>query len=159
MVKFTREQSKGMNQMVVENNKIEKICCFYESDFHLEMILVPYINAHINENIVIITENDFNETVGILVSKTNLKKENKEKILNLGWNGKKENNIEDKSIIIIIGNKKYIENKNDEIRERNNEDITIIDCYNFEDIKQNMDNIINDYSKNLNTTGFGNIEK
>ncbi len=145
--------------MVVENNKIEKICCFYVSDFHLEMILVPYINAHINENIVIITENDFNETVGILVSKMNLKKENKEKILNLGWNGKKENNIEDKSIIIIIGNKKYIENKNDEIRERNNEDITIIDCYNFEDIKQNMDNIINDYSKNLNTTGFGNIEK
>ena len=64
-----------------------------------------------------------------------------------------------KTIIIIIGNKKYIENKNDEIRERNNEDITIIDCYNFEDIKQNMDNIINDYSKNLNTTGFGNIEK
>ena len=145
--------------MVVENNKIEKICCFYVSDFHLEMILVPYINAHINENIVIITENDFNETVGILVSKMNLKKENKEKILNLGWNGKKENNIEDKSIIIIIGNKKYSENKNDEIRERNNEDITIIDCYNFEDIKQNMDNIINDYSKNLNTTGFGNIEK
>ena len=145
--------------MVVENNKIEKICCFYVSDFHLEMILVPYINAHINENIVIITENDINETVGILVSKMNLKKENKEKILNLGWNGKKENNIEDKSIIIIIGNKKYIENKNDEIRERNNEDITIIDCYNFEDIKQNMDNIINDYSKNLNTTGFGNIEK
>ena len=64
--------------MVVENNKIEKICCFYVSDFHLEMILVPYINAHINENIVIITENDFNETVGILVSKMNLKKENKE---------------------------------------------------------------------------------
>lgn len=145
--------------MVVENNKIEKICCFYVSDFHLEMILVPYINAHINENIVIITENDFNETVGILVSKMNLKKENKEKILNLGWNGKKENDIKDKSIIIIIGNKKYIENKNDEIRERNNGDITIIDCYNFEDIKQNMDNIINDYSKNLNTTGFGNIEK
>lgn len=145
--------------MVVENNKIEKICCFYVSDFHLEMILVPYINAHINENIVIITENDFNETVGILVSKMNLKKENKEKILNLGWNGKEEKNIKDKSIIIIIGNKKYIENKNNEIREGNNGDITIIDCYNFEDIKQNMDNIINDYSKNLNTTGFENIEK
>lgn len=145
--------------MVVENNKIEKICCFYVSDFHLEMILLPYINAHINENIVIITENDFNETVGILVSKMNLKKENKEKILNLGWNGKEEKNIKDKSIIIIIGNKKYIENKNNEIREGNNGDITIIDCYNFEDIKQNMDNIINDYSKNLNTTGFGNIEK
>lgn len=145
--------------MVVENNKIEKICCFYVSDFHLEMILLPYINAHINENIVIITENDFNETVGILVSKMNLKKENKEKILNLGWNGKEEKNIKDKSIIIIIGNKKYIENKNNEIKEGNNGDITIIDCYNFEDIKQNMDNIINDYSKNLNTTGFGNIEK
>ena len=45
------------------------------------------------------------------------------------------------------------------LEKEDNEDITIIDCYNFEDIKQNMDNIINDYSKNLNTTGFGNIEK
>lgn len=144
--------------MVVENNKIEKLCCIYVSDFHLEMILLPYINAHINENIVIITEEKLEETVKILVSKMNLKEENKEKVLNLEWNGKKYKTIENKSIIIIIGNKKYIENKNNEIREENYDDITVIDCYNFEEIKQDMDKIINDYSKNLNTTGFGNIK-
>ena len=38
-----------MNKMVVEN-KIEKLCCFYVSDFHLEMILLPYINKTIEEN-------------------------------------------------------------------------------------------------------------
>lgn len=144
--------------MVVENNKIEKLCCIYVSDFHLEMILLPYINAHINENIVIITEEKLDETVKILVSKMNLKEENKEKILNLEWNGKKYKTIENKSIIIIIGNKKYIENKNNGIREGNYEDITVIDCYNFEEVKQDMDKIINDYSKNLNTTGFGNVK-
>ena len=55
MVKFTKRQSKGMNKMVVENNKIEKLCCFYVSDFHLEMILLPYINKKIEENIIIKT--------------------------------------------------------------------------------------------------------
>ena len=40
--------------MVVQNKRIEKTCCFYVSEFHLEMILVPYINEKINENITII---------------------------------------------------------------------------------------------------------
>ena len=86
MVKFTRRQSKGMNKMVVEN-RIEKLCCFYVSDFHLEMILLPYINKKIEENIIIKTERNLEETVNILVSKMNLNEKNKEKILSLGWNG------------------------------------------------------------------------
>ena len=39
-----------MKKMVVENEKTEKIYSIYVSDFHLEMILVPYINEKINNN-------------------------------------------------------------------------------------------------------------
>ena len=146
--------------MIVENNnKIEKLCCFYVSDFHLEMILLPYINKKIEENIIIKTERDLKDTVEILVSKMNLNRENKEKILNLGWNGKENKKIEDKSNIIIIGNKKYIEDENAKIKQDDVEDVTVIDCYNFEDTKDDMDNIMNGYSQNLNTTGFENIKK
>lgn len=139
--------------MVVEN-KVEKLCCFYVSDFHLEMILLPYINKKIDEKIVIKTEKDLKDTVESLVSKMNLDIEKKEKILSLGWNGQNNKEIEDKSNIIIIGNQKYINNINSEIKERNIKDITIIDCYNFEDTKDEMDNIISNYRMNLNTTGL-----
>ena len=77
--------------MVVQNERQEKTCCFYVSDFHLEMILIPYINKKIEENIVIITEKKLKETVEILISKMNLKKENKDKILSLGWNSFRSN--------------------------------------------------------------------
>ena len=145
--------------MLVEN-KIEKLCCFYVSDFHLEMILLPYINNKLDENIIIKTERDLKDTVETLVSKMNLNKENKEKILSLGWNvGEHKNEkIENKSNIIIIGNKKYIENINCKIKKDEIKDATIVDCYNFEDTKDNMENIINNYSSSLNTSGLENTK-
>ena len=77
-----------MKKMIVEDKEIEKYCSFYISDFHLEMILLPYINDKIdnNENIKIITEKDVKDTIEILISKMNLKEENKNKILSLDWN-------------------------------------------------------------------------
>lgn len=158
MVKFTRRQSKGMNKMVVEN-KIEKLCCFYVSDFHLEMILLPYINKKIEENIIIKTEKDLKDTVEILVSKMNLNEKNKGKILSLGWTGKENKKIEDKSNVIIIGDKKYIEDVNSQIKQDDIKDVTVIDCYNFEDTKDEMNDIINCYSQNLNISGTKNVKE
>ena len=139
--------------MLVEN-KIEKLCCFYVSDFHLEMILLPYINNKLDENIIIKTERDLRDTVETLVSKMNLNKENKEKILNLGWNIKEYKKIENKSNIIIIGNQKYIDDMNGQIKKEEIKDVTIVDCYKFEDTKDKMETIISNYSKSLNTTGL-----
>ena len=143
--------------MLVEN-KIEKLCCFYVSDFHLEMILLPYINNKLDENIIIKTEKDLRDTVETLVSKMNLNEENKEKILNLGWNVKEYKKIENKSNIIIIGNQKYIDNMNAQIKKEEIKDATIVDCYNFEDTKDNMETIINNYDSSLNTSGLENIK-
>ena len=135
--------------MVVQDKREEKTCCFYVSDFHLEMILVPYINEKINENITILTDRNLKETVKVLISKINLKEENKEKILNLGWDG--EEKIKENSNIIIIGTKEYIKNKNEEIKDRNI--ISILDCYDFEEEKNNMEEIVKQYKNTLNTLG------
>ena len=139
--------------MVVQSERIEKKCCFYVSEFHLEMILVPYINEKIEENITILTEKKLRETLDILISKMNLKEENKQKILQLGWDGEKE--IKEDSNIIIIGSKKYIKNKNEEIKNKNA--ISILDCYNFEEEKNDIDNIVKEYKNTLNTLGKNNF--
>ena len=137
--------------MVVQDKRQEKTCCFYVSDFHLEMILIPYINEKIDENIVIVTEKKLKETVKILISKMNLKKENKEKILNLGWDG--EEKIKENSNIIIIGTKEFIKNKNNEIKNA----VSVLDCYNFEEEKLHMEDILKEYKNTLNTLGKSNF--
>lgn len=138
--------------MVLDSKKIEKSCSFYVSDFHLEMMLLPYINKKIDskENVEILTEKNLEETLKILVSKTNLKEENKEKILNLGWNIEKKE-IKENSNIIIIGSENFIKEKNKEIQNINVE--SIVDCYNFEEVKDNIINIKDCYENQLNTIG------
>ena len=137
--------------MVVQDRRQEKTCCFYVSDFHLEMILVPYINEKIDENITIITEKKLKETIKILISKMNLNEENKEKILNLGWDG--EDEIRENTNIIIIGTREYIKNKNNQIKNA----VTVLDCYNFEEEKDNMEDILKEYKNTLNTLGKSNF--
>ena len=141
--------------MVVENKGKEKLCCFYVSEFHLEMILLPYINKKIKEKeeITIITEIKLRESLEILISKMNLKEENKEKILNLGWDG--EEKIKENSNIIIIGTRDYIKNRNNEIKNKNA--VSVLDCYSFEEEKDNMEDIIKEYKNTLNTLGKNNF--
>ena len=127
----------------------EKICCFYVSEFHLEMILVPYINEKINEDITIITQKKLRETLETLISKINLKEENKEKILKLGWNG--EQDIKDNSNVIIMGTKEFIKDKNKELEGKNI--LSVLDCYEFEKEKDDIENIVKQYKNSLNTLG------
>lgn len=142
--------------MIVENKKIEKACSFYVSDFHLEMILMPYINKKINNNeeIAISTEKDLRETVEILISKMNINEGNKEKILNLGWNRSENVQIEKSSNVIVIGTEEYIKKINEKIEDSKPERMNIINCYNFEDVKDNVDQIISLHNESLNTIGF-----
>lgn len=135
--------------MVVQNERKEKTCCFYVSEFHLEMILVPYINEKINEEITILTEKKLRETLEILISKMNLKEENKEKILKLEWDG--EEKIKENSNIIIIGSKEFIKNKNEELENKNV--LSVLDCYDFDEEKDHIDNIVKQYKNTLNTLG------
>ena len=140
--------------MLVESQDIEKMCSFYVSDFHLEMILVPFLNKKIDnkEDIKIISERDLQDSVKILISRMNIPEERKQKILDLGWD-KDENALTKKSNFIIIGSEEYIKEKNREIKQMNMPNLTIVDCYDFEQVKENINNIKSSYNNNLNTLG------
>ncbi len=136
--------------MVTNENKIKKMCSFYVSDFHLEMIMLPYITDKIKQNkrIVIITENDLENSINILLSKMNIK--NKKEILELGWKNNNIENIGDNCIIIINGSEQYIKTINEQIEERNIQNSEIIDCYKFEEIKEEMEDIVRKHERVIN---------
>ena len=146
----------------MKNLTKEKICAFYASDYHFEMISLPYISKSMDENkeIIILTENDLEDTVNTLISRMNLKDVKKNKILGLDW---KDNDLkkfkeisksskENKNMIIFIkGKENYIENVNKNIEkwveDKNN--IKVIDCYEFFEVENKIDDIAEKYDKIL----------
>ena len=143
--------------MITKESKAVKKCCLYASDFHLEMILLPYIKERINKsNFIIITQNDLSETIKILLNRVNINKEDRKKILDIDWteyNGKDFNYIKESDYIEIIinGNNSFIEELNDRIKSLNNK-INIVNCYNINDKELNINSIKNNYEDFLNTT-------
>lgn len=150
----------------------EKICTFYASDYHFEMISLPYINKNLeNENeIVILTENDLEESMKTLLEKTNLKKDKREKILKLDWknnNTEKFNAIKTKvkkekdMIIFVKGNANYIRHTNQNMEKWLPEEnhVKIIDCYDIEEVGESLDEVMGKYHKVLRVTGEKEIEK
>ena len=146
--------------MVTKENKLEKTCSFYVSEYHLEMILVPYINKKIEEkyNVEIITQKNLKDTVKTLMDKINLEEQRKNKILNLNWGESKdfyEIKNKEKQIIIVNGNKEYIEQINKQIENiEENDKLEIVNCYNLEEIGENIGEIRKQYKNILNTTGI-----
>ena len=52
------------------NKYIQKSCCFYASDWHLTVMLLPYINNKVQENcsIYMKCENNIEEKMNILLT-------------------------------------------------------------------------------------------
>lgn len=144
----------------------EKICTFYASDYHFEMISLPYIDKKLEENkeIIVLTENNLEDTMKTLISKMNLKEEKKKNILKINWKNddlnkfkKISDNIKkQKDIIIFIkGKENYIKNVNKNIEKwvQKSEKIKIVDCYDIGEVSEKLDSIMDQYKKILNTTG------
>ena len=138
----------------------EKTCVFYTSDYHFELISLPYIYQKIqeNKNVEILTENNLEKTIKEILKKITISEADKEKIFNINWKNETKNkikNIKSEDIIFIKGNKKYIENINNELKQKNQnyESLKIIDCYNIDEIGKEAEEIVQNYSKILKTTG------
>lgn len=139
--------------MTTNESVFQKRCCFYASDFHLEMTILPYINKKIEQekDIVIITENSLEESIKILISKINIK--NKEKILKIDWNNKGIGRINKNAVIIINGTQNFIKDINEKIellKENKESSIELVDCYLFDEIKDKMYEISTKYDGVLN---------
>lgn len=145
--------------MVLEEKKVKNICNFYVSEYHLEIMLLPYISKKIDneENITIITEIDLESTLNVVIERINLDKDKKEKIKKIGWNIQNIENIIPNTNVILIGSKKFINEKVFELKERQVENLEIIACYNYNEVKNNMKEIVSKYDGMLNTLGINKI--
>jgi len=147
--------------------KINKMCSFYVNEWHLTMMILPHINKEIeNKNeITIISEQNLELHIQSILSRLNTKTEMKEKINKIDWKEtenpeRKIKNIKENTNIIIIGNKEYIENVNKIIEEKiQNQQITIINCYEVMQFNNNMEQILCEHDKVLNTSGSRDIEE
>ncbi len=145
--------------MVLEEKKVKNICNFYVSEYHLEIMLLPYISKKIDneENITIITEIDLESTLNVVIERINLDKDKKEKIKKIGWNIQNIENIIPNTNVILIGSKKFINEKVFELKERQGEILEIIACYNYNEVKNDMKEIVSKYDGMLNTLGINKI--
>lgn len=154
------------NQMNKTKKTKEKTCTFYASDYHFEMISLPFISKKLEEKkeIIVLTENNLENTIKTLLSKTNLNKSKKEDILKINW---KENNLEKfkkikqnteekkETIIFIKGKENYIKNIKENIEKwtQNSPKTKVIDCYDINEIQAKADEIISKYENLLGTSG------
>lgn len=156
---------------------LEKICNLYASDFHFCTTLMSFIdkNVEVGKEVINIFEKDLEKSMKTIIEKAKLEERLKENLLKIKWN-KKDINInferemknfvnEKEKIIFINGNIKYINTMDENIEkwidknrldERN---VKIIHCYNIEEIKNNINDIIDLYPKILNTTGEHSTQK
>lgn len=143
---------------------IHKLCCFYASDWHLTVMLLPYINSKIDKknSIYMKCENNIEEKMNILLNKLDIK--NKRNIMNINWNNnvQEESNDDNERIYIVSGKNSYIESTNKLIEQyyKNKEvQVKIINCYEITEGK-NLQEIIkeNGYTQMLNTKGENDID-
>ena len=151
--------------MVKQNKKEEKLCLFFASDYHFEMISLPYINENLKKdnNVIIMTENDLNGTVDKLLSRVNLTEEEKEKITKIDWNNddvskfkeiKTANKSNKETIIFVKGKENYIDTVNKNINNRiDNNEVKVIDCYDINEVYEDVSSIAKNYNKILSTSG------
>ena len=157
--------------MKEENTLNKKMCEFYVSDYHFEMISLPYIikNLESKRKVIILTENNLEKSIKTLVSKMILKEEKKNEILDLDWNKNEANKLEEiknkinneEMLIFIKGKEKYINKMNKKLEEIliNSKDVETVDCYDVEGIEENMQSIVEKYKNILNTEGKKEIQK
>ena len=151
--------------MMKKNKRKEKICLFFASDYHFEMISLPYINESLkkNENVIIMTENNLDSSVDKVLSRINLNEEEKNKLTKINWKNDDLNKFKElknankdgkDTLILIKGRENYIDNMNKNIENWTNDtDIKIVDCYDINEIQDDVSSIAKKYDRILSTSG------
>ncbi len=151
--------------MMKENKREEKLCLFFASDYHFEMISLPYINESLkkNENVIIMTENNLDSSVDKVLSRINLNEEEKNKLTKINWKNDDLNKFKElknankdgkDTLIFVKGRENYIDNMNKNIQNWTNDtDIKIVDCYDINEIQDDVSSIAKKYDRILSTSG------
>ena len=142
--------------------KIENICNFYASKYHLSVVLYEYLRKNSRKEVITFFEDGINDEMKMVENRANHNLKNK---VNFNSN----NNIHDtyikqaKNIIFILrGSNLYLREANSYIKEElkymKNVKAKIINCYDFDQQRNFMKDIIKGSDKILYTTGEKVIE-
>lgn len=145
--------------MITKEQNINKKCLFCVSDYHLEMILLPYIIEKKDEfKAIVFTESNLEESINVLLTKVILKEEDKKIIKNIDWNKNdslKFEQIEEikdnKLNIIINGSYEYIKIINKKLEGIINKNTEIVDCFHIGSQDINASELSKKYNCILNT--------
>ena len=148
-------------------NQENMICSFCVNDYHLVVMIVPYIYEAINEGKRVITffDRDLDE-ISKKVILTNQKFWEKEEIFKkvdfrktrFDRLAEKFENVQNEDIVIVAGKEDFIERIN-RLLINFHTNFTLVNCFDISDIAKNENFKITDYSKILNTKGLEKIEK
>ena len=151
--------------MMKENKREKRLCLFFASDYHFEMISLPYINESLkeNKNVIIMTENNLDSSVDKVLSRINLDEEEKNKLTKIDWKNDDLNKFKEikaanedgkDTLIFVKGRENYIDNMNKNIQNWiNNNEVTVVDCYDINEIQEDVSDIAKKYDKILSTSG------
>ena len=154
---------------MLENNKTEeKSCLFCVSDYHFEMIALPYVKEKIDDNnqVIVMTQDNLEKSMKYLLEQVNLDNENKKKIESINWEEKdidkidEINNLdkENNKVVFIKGNNDYIKNVNAKLDKiQNIQNLQIIDCYDVNNVEESIVDITRNYNSILSTSGLKNF--
>ena len=142
--------------------KIENICNFYASNYHLSVVLYEYLRKNNRKEVITFFEDGIDEEIKVLENRMKHTIKNK---INFGSN----NNIEEthinesKNLIFILkGSNLYLKEANSYIKEElktmKNVKAKIINCYDFEQQRTFMKDIIKGSDKILYTIGEKTID-
>ncbi len=150
---------------------MKKICAFYASDYHFEMISLPYIEESLEKRkeIIILTENDLQSTIKTLISNINIEEKKKQSLEQINWKNEdlkkfkkiKRDTDENKDVVIFIkGKENYIRNINKNIEKwtSKNNKVKIVDCYDMNEVAEKVDTLMAKYKIVLGTAGEKTIE-
>ena len=151
--------------MMKENKREEKLCLFFASDYHFEMISLPYINENLkkNKDVVIMTENDLGNSVNKVISSINLNEEEKNRLNKIDWKNDDLNKLKEvknadkdgKELLIFVkGRENYINNMNKNIENWTSlKNVEIVDCYDINEVQNNAGEIAKKYNNVLFSSG------
>lgn len=162
---FNAYKFERVNIMINQENKNQKrICSFFASDYHFEMISLPFIEKELEDEkkIIVFTENNLDNTIEKVLKNINLKEEKKNKIKKLDW--KSETNLKlqelknckdsQEMVVFIKGGESYIQSMNQKLDEIiSNKNVKIIDCYDINQMNVDLTDVAQNYSEVLNTMG------
>ena len=127
--------------------KVENICNFYASKYHLSVVLYEYLRKNTRKEIITFFEDGINEEMKMVESRAKRHIKNK---INFNANNDIQNTYINQSknlVFILRGSNLYLKEANSYIKEElkymKNVKAKIINCYDFDQQRNFMKDIIN----------------